>query len=169
MMKSRRYRGGKIGCGGWLLLIVLGIGFLAWLGAKNRPPGASPAPARESLQVGDQVVVEVPGNTRVFLATTDDSWNPMIDAQNAKSHELTARLIERGDVIAPPNGVRGVIVKIAVTSKFVRISAGPFSGREGWVQHEFVRRAPALPAAKADPASVPDPQPAGARRIGKRR
>ena len=79
-----RHRAGKIGCGGWVLSHGDG-GRLPRLARLEEPAAevggrpsfafalavGAPAP---TLQIGDEVIVEVPGNTRVFLATTDASW-----------------------------------------------------------------------------------------------
>ena len=157
MIRSGR-RDGKVGCGGCLLVLVGGFVALVIIIAQNRPQGVpdpsgggrlpgraqAPAPSRpaeRSLAVGDAVILDVPGATRVYLATTDESWNDLLDAENAKSVELMSRLIERGRAIVVANGTRGVIVKNAVLSRLVRLTDGPSRGQEGWIQAEFVKPA----------------------------
>lgn len=107
-------------------------------------PTASPAPARTApsrpvLHVGDRVVINLPNaDYGPWLATSEDAWNEMLDAENAKSMELMNRLTEQGRVIRVQNGTPGVIVKTAFMSTLVRLTDGPFEGQEGWLQREFM-------------------------------
>ncbi len=96
-------------------------------------------PAEPTLVVGDQVVLQDQGNSRVFLATSNWAWDEMIDAENAKSQDLMARLIRQGKVIAPKSGTVCVIVKNGFLSKLVLIKEGAYADQEGWVQMEFVK------------------------------
>lgn len=151
--RSRGRRRGKIGCLAWCVALVMGAAILGKLGADGRdrtgpaaaPVGPAPAAAAAPV-VGDPVIVEVPGNRRIWLAS-EDAWGEMLDAQNAGSAELMARLVERGKVIVAPNGSRGVLVKGAMLSCLVRLTDGALAGREGWIQREFVRLAAGAAAA----------------------
>jgi hypothetical protein len=91
------------------------------------------------LAIGDQCIVQDEGYKRVFLATSDAAWYEMLDAQNANSVELMARLIDQGKVFSPKGGTVGVIVKNGVLSKLIRIKEGPFAGQEGWIPTELVK------------------------------
>ena len=84
--------------------------FLALTPKGNLPaPGQRPSPS-STPKIGDPVMLEVPGNARVYLATKDEAFDEMIDAQNANSWDLMNRLISQGKVVAPPNGTKGVLV-----------------------------------------------------------
>jgi len=96
-------------------------------------------PAEPTLVVGDQVVLQDQGNRRVLLATSDWAWDEMLDAENANSADLIARLIRQGKVIAPKSGTVCVIVKNGSFSKLVLIKEGSFAGQEGWIQNELVK------------------------------
>lgn len=144
---------GKKGLGCCSFVALLGIGLGAYFLIKagpgpHKPPGtaanakvAATGPARKTPGVGDPCLLALPGGHGVWLAATDDSYNEMLDAQNAGSVALLERLADQGKVLYVGNGTRGVVVRTAVLSALVRVQEGPFRGEEGWVQKSFVHPA----------------------------
>lgn len=130
------------------LLLIVGLIGLMVLAAKNHRPGPAgePAPAQatpvaSSLNVGDEATLQLPGATAVFLALDDESWDKMIDAENAKDLEEIALLMAKGKVIREVVGTRVKVIQNAVLSRKVRIREGDNPGVEAWIQAEFVKPA----------------------------
>jgi hypothetical protein len=129
--------------------------------AQNAAPDATaPVAAQrsedpETLERGDSVTLFIEGNTNLFLATTDDSWNEMLDAQNAKTNALLIRLIRQGKVAMVANGEKATIVKTGFGSMYVMTD----DGIEGWIQREFVKKARTTPPVIANPSSASNTPP----------
>lgn len=112
-------------------------------GGDDRPV-SSPTPvvaATPSLQAGDEAIVAMPKGHGVWIAD-DDSWDAMLDAQNARDIEELQILARRGAVDYELNGAAVKILKTGVSSMRVRVRKGNTPGFEGWVQREFVALPP---------------------------
>lgn len=135
----------QYGCGTLLAgAMALGVAAIV-ISAINSPRVAdrpNVAVPTKMIKVGDHVILEVPKANRIFLATTDDAWDELIDAENAASQELIVRLINQGKAFSLPNNSKATVIKTAFASMFVRISEGELSGNEGWIQREFVKPSP---------------------------
>lgn len=154
-VEREKKRGCLSGCGSAVVLLgiifgcvivgVMVIGSKARRDVQNHVPSSSAparAPAAQAVHTGDAVVIHLPGaDYGPWLATSEDAWNEMIDAQNSKSGELMGRLMEQGRVIRVPNGTPGVVVKTSFLSLLVRLTEGDARGQEGWIQREFVKPA----------------------------
>ena len=136
----------KLGWLAWTVIVLVGLGVLGnFVGDK----GAS----AQEFKPGDQVALYVSGAEMVFLATSEAAWDEMRSAQQAKSVQLMARLMDQGKVIMTPSGSKVVVVKVNFTSVLVVLSNGPLAGREGWIQKEFVVRYGGPVAPQAAPGS----------------
>ena len=155
MRKSRR---GCLSTLGWgVALGILGLIVLAFIapsGPRDRassPPATSTTPSSvtgqplpvASIHVGDEVLVEVPGANRIFLAAAgdDSAWRALLDAENARNLSAVAGLVARGRAISEANGARATVLELGIESATVRIVAGEHPGAEGVIQREVVRPA----------------------------
>lgn len=146
-----------------LTLMALGLG----VGCGVDPgPAERQAPEPPLIQVGDEATLHLPGGQGVWLAADDQSFDEMLEAENAGSLPLLTRLMARGTVIREPNGARVLVVKRGFASLFVRILYGENPGFEGWIQSEFVRkpiethRNPQIPPDHAPTVATPEkPEP----------
>jgi hypothetical protein len=134
----------QFGCCGLIAFGLLGLFVYALSTATNRNP-APVASTSPRLQVGADAVLDLPGATGVWLATNDEDFDAMIDAENAAAKggpgagAAIYRLAESGRARKYPVGTRVVVQKLGLFSAFVEVIEGPDRGRSGWVQIEIVR------------------------------
>jgi hypothetical protein len=134
---------------GWLgyaALAVVGLIVVLVLagrdGGPDRPGVAVPSTA---TRFGGLGTLQLPGGGGgVWLASSDEDWAPMLEAQAAAakggpgSGEALSRLAAAGRVRAYASGTRVRVTKISSSSRFVEVLDGADKGRSGWVQREFV-------------------------------
>lgn len=128
-----------LGCCGVLVFGALGLIVLAIM---FRPEGGQAPPPKAGPRVGDVATLELPGANGVWVATTRDDVNPMLDAQNARDMAAIHRLAEAGRVRLYPNGTRVRLIGSGFALRQVEILASEFPedvGRTGWVQAELVQ------------------------------
>jgi hypothetical protein len=111
-------------------------------GPERRPGVAVPSTA---TRVGDLGTLHLPGGGgEVWLATSEEDWGPMLEAQDAAARggprlgEALSRLAAAGRVRAYASGTRVRVTKVSSSSRFVEVLDGEDKGRSGWVQREFV-------------------------------
>lgn len=138
--------GGKsVGCCGLIVAGFFALCLFSFILSVNKQPGSpspvAPSPSPPSPprpKIGDRVVLALPGGKVLWLAADDDSFDEMLDAENAQSIDLMARLMEQGRVAQVNNGTPALVVKTATFSTFVRVEGGLYKGFEGWTQFENV-------------------------------
>jgi hypothetical protein len=155
---GRRKPAKKTGLLTWIALVFVALFLVSALNAPRggRSGGGTPAPspgpsataaapAGAALHAGDPARLDLPGANVVWLATTDDDWDALLDAENigAKggpgSLAPISRLAEAGRARCYANGTPVIVRKTAFMSIFVEIAEGEDAGRSGWVQREFVK------------------------------
>lgn len=99
---------------------------------------SSSVASADSLKPGAHVILYRDGVERVFLATTDAAWDELLDAENAQSVELLARLSEQGKLLMPKCGTKATVIKAGFSSVRVLITTGEWASGEGWIQREYV-------------------------------
>jgi hypothetical protein len=140
--KERGCRGG-LGSAALAGVALIGVLVLASRdGPPDRPGVAGPSTA---TRVGDLGTLHLPGGGgEVWLATSEEDWDPMLEAQDAAarggpgSGEALSRLAAAGRVRAYASGTRVRVTKTSSSSRFVEVLDGADEGRSGWVQREFV-------------------------------
>jgi hypothetical protein len=139
----------KRGCLGYLGYAALAVvGLVAVLvmagrdGGPDRPGVAVPSTA---TRIDDLGTLHLPGGGgEVWLATSEEDWGPMLEAQAAAerggpgSGAALSRLAAAGRVRAYASGTRVRVTRISSSSRFVEVLDGADKGRSGWVQREFV-------------------------------
>jgi hypothetical protein len=124
---------------------------------------SAPAAARPGIEhpgIDEDGILELPGGTAVWMATTDDDWDDLIDAENFGAGGGKGaggpiyRMAQAGRARVYPNGTRVRVRKTSFTARFVEVVDGDDTGRSGWVQVEFVRR-PRSDDATRSPAADP--------------
>jgi hypothetical protein len=159
----------KLMLGGLVLLILLALVLPKRDKGQRRDPAPTPEPVAietppatqpkpeiikdsSRLNVGDEVVLDNPKSTLVYLAATDDAWDPLLDAENRGDTEEILVLVKRGKVIPDESGRRAKLIERGFSSCKVRIRGGVNDGDEGWIQREFVH--PYDPAAESKPEPI---------------
>jgi hypothetical protein len=139
----------KRGClGGLGYAAIAAVGLIVVLvmvgrdGGPDRPRVVVPSAVTFA---GDLGTLRLPGGGgEVWLATSDEDWAPMLEAQDAAarggpgSGEVMSRLAAAGRVRAYASGTRVRVMKISSYSRFVEVLDGEDKGRSGWVQREFI-------------------------------
>jgi hypothetical protein len=108
-------------------------------------------------------VLDNPVGEGVVIATTDDAYDEMIVAQNAKDPQarvsLLSRLLRSGRILYFPNGTPVLVVNTGIFSVLVEVTEGEGAGRSGWVQRELARKGrPVRPAAEVEVESRQEPE-----------
>ena len=143
-----------IGCGGCLIVALSMVVALIVLGALmpkgDTIPRAGRADRSSVVSHGAVGVLGYPdgGGMMIWLASTGDDFDPMLDAQNAAgaggpgAGGQLVRLAEAGRVQSYPVGTRVRVISSGWFSQQVEVLDSGFPGdrgRTGWVQAEFVR------------------------------
>jgi hypothetical protein len=139
----------KRGCLGGLgyaaIAVVALIVVLVLAGRDGEPDRPRVAVPSAVTFAGDLGTLQLPGGGgEVWLATSDEDWAPMLEAQDAAarggpgSGEALSRLAAAGRVRAYASGTRVRVTKISSSSRFVEVLDGEAKGRSGWVQREFI-------------------------------
>lgn len=146
---GRKMKAAKsFGCCG-VVAVVLAVGFVGSMVmvavSPSHPrddtalaPVVSAKPSTPTLNQGDEAEIFIAKASGGFIAT-DDAWDAMLDAENAKDEEEIVRLMARGEVDREPNGTQVKILKTGIASLKVRVRNGNSPDFEGWIQREFVR------------------------------
>lgn len=117
--------------------VVVGVLVALWAIGSMLPP-------RDVVLPGEIRVLG--GSSAVWLATTSDDYDAMLDAQNAAARggpgagSLMLRLAESGRARAYPGGSEVQVIETAVGSALVEIASGEDKGRQGWVQKEMLAK-----------------------------
>lgn len=145
-VESPKKERGCLGRLGYAALAVVGLIVVLMMtrrdGGPDRPGVAVPSTA---TRVGDLGTLHLPGGGgEVWLATSEEDWGPMLEAQDAAarggpgSGAAMSRLAAAGRVRAYASGTRVRVTKVSSSSRFVEVLDGEAKGQSGWVQREFV-------------------------------
>jgi hypothetical protein len=145
-VESPKEERGGLGRLGYAALAGVGlVVVLVMTGRRGGPDRPGVAVRSTQTRIGDLGTLHLQGGGgEVWLATSDEDWAPMLEAQDAAaqggpgSGEAMRRLAAAGRVRAYASGTRVRVTKISSSSRFVEVLDGADKGRSGWVQREFV-------------------------------
>lgn len=101
--------------------------------AQNKPVTKVGAPARAFIE----------GSQSIYLAVNRDAMDELIDVQNASDLDGLQSLGQQGKVFGIPNNTSVEVVEHSGLLTKVRVTEQDrvYTGREGWLQYEFVQPA----------------------------
>ncbi|NBC18640.1 MAG: hypothetical protein GVY18_15155, partial [Bacteroidetes bacterium] len=115
------------------------------------PAEVSGSQEQPVTEVGAQARAFLDGNQWLYLAVDRDAMDELIDAQNASDLNGLRRLGQEGKVFRIPNNTTVEVVERdgALTKVRATEQDRVYTGREGWLQYEFV-----LPAGRDEAAAT---------------
>jgi hypothetical protein len=91
---------------------------------------------------GDRAVLACKGGDGVYVAFGIEAWSRLAHAQARRDTAEMERLVNAGQISIVAVGTPVEVVGPGTVMLQLRILAGPYENREGWVRQEFVRPGP---------------------------
>lgn len=117
-----------------LVLLAFAVGGCS---SKQEPPAASTQKPQQTQAVSQKSAVKRMTEDS-FLATSEKSFDELVDFCIDNNEEAAFRMIKRGEVFFIKKGTRVIILENGGLTHYVEIDEGPMDGKRGYVATEFV-------------------------------